>query len=432
MRWVEPTIAGVRRFISDITYTGRYIYARQHWKDVQAGKEPIPAYRPIGQFVEILEHHELYITLDEFRENQKTLELNRRTPVHAHLGRGHALVQGICRCALHGTIMGVHYHPTARRHDWRLQCLGDYVKGGKACGSVPGSLIESRIVEAVLARLDEGVLKEARRVWKEQRQAWKRVQRSASDLVRHQEDDVARLRRKILDDDGSRPHLRSMLEDEYEKEARKLVALRKDSSKQQEPPDPFSEAAWEELLRLCSDRQAIWRAKTTTDHDRKQLIRILVDRVVIETIESERIVLRIAWADGVEPTPLEILRSAYYRRLLWEWHLAGGSPAEAVARLATMGARTQQGRPFSIETVRTTLAYRRKQEQLSAPGMSAPPVTWRTVIVMRELHAAGLSAGDIASRLNKKGLLTRFQREWSASSVRRALAERTSRPCVDR
>src|SRR2546425_11179507 len=67
----EPTVASVRRFIKAVAYTGRYVYGRKHWRRVLAGGDPVPSHRPVGQFIELTEHHEGYISYDEYVENQK-------------------------------------------------------------------------------------------------------------------------------------------------------------------------------------------------------------------------------------------------------------------------------------------------------------------------------------------------------------------------
>jgi len=267
MRFTMPTVAGLRRFINEVAYTGRYVYGRRHWRRVRAGGEPVPPHRPVGQFVELEDHHEGYITHEEYQENLKILATNRKGPRHSHLGPGSALLQGICRCERHGKIMSVHYTPRARRKHWRLQCLGDHLRGGEQCVSVPGPGIEGAVVEAVLGHLDASVVDEVRRLWKRERRDWKRAHAGVADELRQQAEVVDSLRRKIIGDDGTRPNLRAMLDDEYEKAARKLESIRKGAAKQEEAPDPFTDARWDELVRLCTDRVAIWHVPTTTDQD---------------------------------------------------------------------------------------------------------------------------------------------------------------------
>jgi hypothetical protein len=142
--------------------------------------------------------------------------------------------------------------------------------------------------------------------------------------------------------------------------------------------------------------------------------------VVIEIVQPERIELFVEWADGLPRKRIELFRTPHYHRLMWEWHLERVSPEEIVERLAGMGARTQQGRAWSLDTVVRTLAVLVKRARNEGPKQ-VPPVRQQPGEVMVEMHAAGLDAVEIADRLNAMGLFTRFRAPWSASSVRRVL-----------
>ncbi|MFC4955509.1 recombinase family protein, partial [Streptomyces mauvecolor] len=55
----------------------------------------------------------------------------------------------------------------------------------------------------------------------------------------------------------------------------------------------------EEIRTLAHDLPAVWRAPTTSDADRKQLMRHLIEMVHVTVIgDSERVTVRITWAGG--------------------------------------------------------------------------------------------------------------------------------------
>lgn len=361
LRFSRPTVANLRRFINEAAYTGCYVYGREHWRRVQAGGEPVPPHRPIGQFVEVRDHHDGYITYEEYLENLKILAMNRRQPRHYQLGPGPALLQGICRCGRHERIMSVHYQPTARGMRWGLRCIGDHLNGGKQCISVPASAIEEAVTQAVLDHLDVDVMHEAECLWKQRRRAWQREHASTSAELRKQTEKVDRLRRMIVEDEGSRPNVRDMLDDEYEQAARTLDAMRQRAAIRDEVLDPFCEARWQDLFRLCMDRVAIWNAPTTTDQDRKQLIRILVETLTLEHVDVELVRIRIEWCDGTPGISLEIRRTGYFHRMILEMHVAGKEVDEIVQALRQVGARTRQGREWCRATVAKTLSILKRR-----------------------------------------------------------------------
>ncbi len=423
LQFGKPTVSRVARFIKEVAYTGGYVYGRKHWSRVRAGGEPVPQHRPIGQFAELEAHHEGYITYEEYRENQNILETNRKGPRHSQLGPGDALLQGICRCRRHGRVMSVHYNNRVRRKHWDLRCQGDHLHGGDQCATVPGPVIEGVVVQAVLDHLDASAIDEARRLWARERRDWQRTHAGVAAEVQQQEQVVGRLRRRIVDADETLPHLRHMLDEAYERAARALESLKERAANEEEVPNPFTDARWEELTRLCADRMAIWAASTTTNQDRKQLVRILVERVLVEEVVPERIVLAIEWADGMPATRVEVFRTPHYHRLIWEWHLGGVGLDEIVRRLEAMSAKTQQGRVWSRETIRRTLAImvERAANSSSTDGAAIPAVTYKARPLILGLAAAGNDPDEIAKHLNAAGVTTKFGKAWSAQSVRRVV-----------
>jgi hypothetical protein len=124
----------------------------------------------------------------------------------------------------------------------------------------------------------------------------------------------------------------------------------------QQQPRALSAAEREAIRRLAADIPALWAAPTTTDADRKEIIRQVVDRVVVDVAgRSERARVTIAWTGGARAT-------ATLTRPVMRW--------EQMSQYAEVGE------------------------------------------LARRLVAAGLTAGQIAERLNAAGYRTpkRLQR----------------------
>src|SRR5438270_1055841 len=67
----------------------------------------------------------------------------------------------------------------------------------------------------------------------------------------------------------------------------------------QHKPRLLSEAEREAIRRLATDIPALWAAPTTTAADRKEIIRQVVERVVVDVQgNSERVKVRIEWIGG--------------------------------------------------------------------------------------------------------------------------------------
>ena len=68
-------------------------------------------------------------------------------------------------------------------------------------------------------------------------------------------------------------------------------------------PRTLTAAERGQIRALATDIPAIWHAPTTTDADRKQLIRHLVERVRVEVLgTSEKVDVQVVWAGGHRTT----------------------------------------------------------------------------------------------------------------------------------
>lgn len=126
---------------------------------------------------------------------------------------------------------------------------------------------------------------------------------------------------------------------------------------QREQPKLLTAGEREAIRRVAADIPALWAAPTTTDADRQELLRQVLDRVEVDARgTSERVRVVLHWAGG-EPTEGEALRpvrrleqlSAYpalcarLRTLAGE----GWSAAVIAERLAAQGCRPPHGGAFA-------------------------------------------------------------------------------------
>jgi hypothetical protein len=69
--------------------------------------------------------------------------------------------------------------------------------------------------------------------------------------------------------------------------------------REQQRPRTLTEQEREQLLTLGADLGRVWSAPTTTDRDRKQLIRCLIEEVIIDVVREERrATLTLRWQGG--------------------------------------------------------------------------------------------------------------------------------------
>src|SRR5262249_29119507 len=150
----------------------------------------------------------------------------------------------------------------------------------------------------------------------------------------------------------------------------KLVALRELSDRHErflrsQPRVPDGDER-EQIRRLATDLPALWAAASTTDADRKEVLRQVIEEVIV-TVEgqTEWCEARIRWAGGSETrtryrrpvSRLEQLGSAGgLRRRVAELRAEGLTAPALAARLNAEGLRASDGRPFTGPGVRRLLS----------------------------------------------------------------------------
>lgn len=195
--------------------------------------------------------------------------------------------------------MGVSYGGAEHLH--RYVCgnmASDY--GGEPCQGLSGKCLDEFVSGRVLEALKPAALElslEAAKNLESKReeldQLWqKRLERA--------EYEAHRARRQYHLVEPENRLVARELEREWEKKLAAYQKLQEDYRRfSQEKPRMLSNQERETIRNLAKDIPALWEAPTTTSADRKEIVRQMVDRVVIDADgESERVHVSIEWAGG--------------------------------------------------------------------------------------------------------------------------------------
>jgi hypothetical protein len=108
-----------------------------------------------------------------------------------------------------------------------------------------------------------------------------------------------------------------------------------------EQPRPLSEAEPQSIRLLSEDIPALWQAASTTNQDRKEIVRQVIERIIIDAEDkTERVRVRIEWAGGTTTESIMIRPVAKLKHLSYYPKLcervrslaARGMSAAAIAR----------------------------------------------------------------------------------------------------
>jgi hypothetical protein len=165
----------------------------------------------------------------------------------------------------------------------------------------------------------------------------------------------------------------------------------------QRQPRLLSEAEREAIRRLATDIPTLWRASTTTAADRKEIIRQVVERVIVEVQDSsERVKVRIEWiggghTEGVVIRPVGKLSelSTYPQicQVVQQLTEAGWTASAIAQALAEAGYRPARATThFGVQTIRKLqrqVAVRAPRPHVQSRDGLLPDEWWPAELVRR-------------------------------------------------
>jgi DNA invertase Pin-like site-specific DNA recombinase/predicted DNA-binding transcriptional regulator AlpA len=307
IRWVAPTYTALHHVLSSPVYAGAYAYGKsrhQRYVDAQGMLRRRTRHLPMAEWSVLLpEHHPGFIDWATFQANQARIDTNIHPQPHQAGGavrEGAALLQGLAACGKCGRRLHTHYR--GRNSSPGYHCTGkDIVQGrGVYCLNVGGVQIDQAVVEAFLRTVTPAAV-EATQLAIQQLEAdqdaalgqW----RLAVERARYQAERAERQYRAV--EPENRLVARG-LETEWEKCLRDLVAAEAElQRREQQRPRALSLEEKNKIQSLGSDLTKVWTAPTTTDRDRKELLRALLEEVIIAVDRPQhRAHLTLRWRGG--------------------------------------------------------------------------------------------------------------------------------------
>jgi DNA invertase Pin-like site-specific DNA recombinase len=290
--WVEPTYHAVHTTLTHPGYACAYVYGRsRRERYVDPGGVLRTRLRrlPAEQWeVLIPGHHEGFIDWDTYQANQQRLAGNIRPRAHepgtGAVREGCALLQGLASCGVCGRKLAVYYDgPSKSTPGYYCTGTGTLVSGRDVRHlRVGGVAVDAAVAEAFLAALAPAALA-ACLAAAEQLEAG-----HDAALAQHQRQveqaryQATRAERRYRAVDPENRLVARGLETEWNTTLRTLADAEAELARQQQRrPTALTSAERQTITALGQDLQQVWAAPTTTDKDRKQLLRSLLDEVNI-------------------------------------------------------------------------------------------------------------------------------------------------------
>jgi hypothetical protein len=307
-RWVQPTYHQVLGVLANPIYAGAFVYGRTRVERyVDADGRQRQRIRRLAQAdweVLIEDHHRGFIDWPTFEANQERIARNswRGADAAGAVREGQALLQGIAVCGRCGRRLKVHYNGQRGNGRPTYHCRGAVVAEGRGgwCLRVGGAQIDEAVAEALLGALTPAGVKAALIAAESLETDHSAALEQWRLQVERARYDAQRAERRYRQVEPEHRLVARGLEREWEEKLAALGAAEAELElREHQRPRTLTAEEREQLLSLGADLGRVWSAPTTTDRDRKQLLRCLIEEVIVDVVREERRAnLTVRWRGG--------------------------------------------------------------------------------------------------------------------------------------
>jgi DNA invertase Pin-like site-specific DNA recombinase/uncharacterized protein YndB with AHSA1/START domain len=307
LKWVTASYTAVHRVLVNPVYAGAYTYGktRQERYVDEVGRVRKRTRRlPREKWaVLIQDHHPGFIDWETYEMNQKRLAANAHPQTHEDSGplrEGTAWLQGLATCGRCGRRLRVYYR--GRHSAPGYYCTGHLIVNGRGvhCLNVGAERLDQAVARAFLAAAEPAGMEAALAAEQEleaRHEAALRQWRLQVERARYQ---VQKAERRYRAVDAENRLVARTLEADWERRLTELATAETELTRREGlHPRFLTDPEREQIRALGADLQQVWQASTTTDRDRKELLRTLLEEVNIDLHREEAIArLRLRWRSG--------------------------------------------------------------------------------------------------------------------------------------
>lgn len=443
-KWVPIRYRNVICVLKNPFYAGVYVYGKSEKRTSIVDGRARRSYghsKPVGTWdVFIRDHHDGYISWDDYERNQEQLALNtygRAGGVKSGRG-GRALLSGMMTCARCGRRLSVAYTGNPQSRPVYRCDKPNLMMGLPRCMTFGGPRVDAAVARELLQAVEPLAIEAA---FEAERMHRKRQddQRQILDLELQQaryEGNLAERRYAACDPDNRL--IAAQLEKNWEialRRVRDLEARQPAGSSSAIEVDPSA------FANMAENLSAAWNAPDVTMRARQQLLRTLIADIIVDVDDAVRdVVLTIHWRGG-QHSELRVRKPrtgehgcataddalAVMRSMAGRW-----SDEHIAASLNRMGLPTGQGKTWTAHRVASV----RRVRGIHAYRSAEKDGEWLT---MTEAAKALGVTNHAIRRLIKSGILPAVQVVSGApyqiraddltSEAVRTAAARKGRPC---
>ncbi|MCJ7555997.1 MAG: recombinase family protein [Gammaproteobacteria bacterium] len=303
LSWLRLTPGRVSSVLHNPLYAGAYVYGRTELRlEPRPGKirpveKRVRRTNPENWDVLIRDAHPGYINWDQYLRNQQRLDDNRtdRRESRGAAREGAALLQGIIICGKCGRRMNLRY----RDHTHYYRCQQAYQEYGEPlCQFIRGEEVDAEVTALLLQAMNPAQLSVSLQALEQVEAYTKQIEQHWQLRLERAEYDANLARRRYTAVDPENRLVARNLERDWNEKLADVARLERVYAAAPRPsrlvasPDERTR-----ILSLAQDFPTIWQASTTSNAERKQLLRFLVKDVTLTRREDD-IHLGVRWQTG--------------------------------------------------------------------------------------------------------------------------------------
>jgi DNA invertase Pin-like site-specific DNA recombinase len=407
--WERLRYSRVRQILTNPTYAGAYAFGRHNSRRAVTPDGTIVTKKvalPRTEWTVLIhDHHPAYISWDAFLANEARLAANHTAKGQRPARDGGALCQGIVSCGSCGRTMGTHYQRGAIGYKCSRSRLEHLSTPG--CREIKAEVVDELVTRRLLQALAPEEIALALAATDEVQERRTRANRALELRVERARYQAIRAERAFHACEPDNRLVARTLETRWEA---KLRELKDAEAELAEHVVPSSEPSREQIEALARDLPALWATKTTSDKDRKRLLRALIIDVTITQPDSDELQVGIRWRSGAnERHTIKRPERDYVPKATLELIArlaADHSDAEIGAELQAAGLRSPRGRRFDAAGVKSVRhRYKIPQGPFHRHGELRPPAIAKRLEISESTIYSWIRRGTLQSRRGPGGRL---------------------------
>jgi DNA invertase Pin-like site-specific DNA recombinase len=372
--WGTLTLSRAVNALKNPSYAGTYVYGRYTYQkklSTTGQLQKTTVCLPIDQWsVVIKNHHESYISWEEYNANQEILKNNRvygkGDMLPTAVREGSALLQGLLICSSCGHRLAVHYkgnnsiYPV---YECRFRERAG-LDNPKRCMSVRGDLLDQAIGRKILEAIKPAQIDIAIKAFEELERRSCSLDKQWQMKIQRADYEAQLAQRRYEEVDPSNRLVAATLEKQWNEALLTLnqIQIEYTEYKQQNKINKVTQAK-DKIFSLAKDLPRLWELPSTSAKDRKRIIRLLIQDITIKKMDNstgKKALLYIRWQGGA----VEDLEVVLPKRCPNRWQLSDTlieqikqlatsmTDVEIVNKLNKEGLRTNKGNMFTIYLIR--------------------------------------------------------------------------------